>query len=135
MRIIICLDDCNGFLFNNRRQSMDRMVHRDMVEYVSQSSLWMSTYSYKNFTAASDNCHADDAYFDLMQRDDYCFAEDRFILDNLQHADEIIIYRWDRTYPCDVKFPAEILENWNLVERFVFSGYSHDKITREVYRR
>ena len=135
MRIIICLDDRDGFLFNNRRQSMDRMVHRDMVEYVSQNRLWMSNYSYKNFTVASENCHANDAYADLMQSNDYCFAEDRFILDNLQRADEIIIYRWDRTYPSDVKFSAEILENWNLVEKFDFSGYSHEKITREVYRR
>ena len=135
MRVMICLDDRNGLLFHNRRQSLDREIHRDMVQYATPGDLWMKSYSYKGFTAISEKCHADDDFYSLAKDDDSCFVEDSSILSNLQRFNEIVIYRWNRIYPADVQFPIETLRNWNLVEKVDFSGYSHERITREVYRK
>ena len=47
MKIIVCIDDKNGMMFNHRRQSKDREVRRDMLSYIGQHRLWMNEYSRK----------------------------------------------------------------------------------------
>ena len=44
MKIIICLDDDNGMMFNNRRQSRDEKVVKDIIEMTDGHSLWMNDY-------------------------------------------------------------------------------------------
>ena len=39
MKIIACLDDNNGLLFNNRRQSRDRVVIEDILKDCHNSKL------------------------------------------------------------------------------------------------
>lgn len=135
MKIIVCLDDKNGISFNNRRQSQDREVYRDMISLVGIDNLWMSSYSYKNLPSPPENCHVDDNYWEAAMENDFCFVEDKSILSNFQCASDIIIYRWNRVYPADVKLPVDALTGWDLVERVNFPGFSHDLITREVYHR
>lgn len=135
MKVMICLDDHNGLLFNKRRQSLDRKVHQDMVSYVGSKVLWMNAYSYKSFAEASDNCRVDDNYWEMAKEEDFCFAEDGTIESNLHRISEIVIYRWNRVYPSDVKFRIDMLKDWNLIETVSFAGNSHEQITREVYRR
>lgn len=48
-------------------------------------------------------------------------------------AEELVLYRWNRSYPGDVTFPWP-LTGWKLVETADFPGTSHEKITEEVYR-
>ena len=47
---------------------------------------------------------------------------------------EIVLYKWNRDYPADVIFEVD-LSKWRLEERKDFSGYSHEKITKEIYNR
>ncbi len=47
MKIIVCIDDKNGMMFNHRRQSKDREVRRDMLSYIGHHRLWMNEYSRK----------------------------------------------------------------------------------------
>lgn len=135
MKIIMCLDNNNGILFNHRRQSKDCEVHRDMVAYAGNANLWMSEYSYKSFTVFYENCHVDDHFWELAHEGDLCFIEDGLAPSNIQRISEIIVYRWNRVYPSDVKFPQELLSEWKLVDCVNFSGRSHERITREVYRK
>jgi len=49
-------------------------------------------------------------------------------------TEQFIIYRWNRRYPSDLKFSVPLAEHgWHLQLSQDFKGYSHDKITKEVY--
>ena len=50
MNVIICLDQNNGMLFNNRRQSRDRIVRKNILEYINGAKLYMDEYSFKQFS-------------------------------------------------------------------------------------
>ena len=52
MNVILCLDDNNGMLFNNRRQSRDEKVIEKILEITKNKRLWVNKYSYSLF---SDN--------------------------------------------------------------------------------
>lgn len=47
---------------------------------------------------------------------------------------EILVYRWDKKYPADEFCPIDF-SKWELVEQKELEGYSHEKITRERYKR
>ena len=51
----------------------------------------------------------------------------------LQKAERIVLYRWNRAYPADVKFTMP--KGFTLKESREFAGSSHEKITREEYTR
>ena len=45
MKVIVCVDDNNGMMFNNRRQSRDRILIEDVVKNVVGGNLLMAPYS------------------------------------------------------------------------------------------
>ena len=47
----------------------------------------------------------------------------------------VIVYKWNRQYPSDMKLDIEPSEGRVLVSSVEFAGYSHEKITKEVYSR
>ena len=51
----------------------------------------------------------------------------------LAAAETIVLYRWNRAYPADVKFTMP--QGFALKESRDFAGSSHEKITREEYIR
>ena len=48
--------------------------------------------------------------------------------------DEIVLYHWNRVYPADYYFDID-LHGWTLADQKEFKGFSHDKITREIWTR
>ena len=46
---IVCLDQKNGMYFNERRQSRDRYVIRDIVEMTKDAVLHINSYSKELF--------------------------------------------------------------------------------------
>jgi hypothetical protein len=46
---------------------------------------------------------------------------------------EIIVYKWNRVYPADVEF--EMPAGFVLESSTDFTGFSHEQITKEIYRR
>ena len=44
MIAIVCLDENNGMFFNERRQSKDRYVIRDIVHMVENNTLYIKEY-------------------------------------------------------------------------------------------
>jgi len=50
-----------------------------------------------------------------------------------EQIEQFIIYRWNRVYPTDVS--VEIGTEWKLTETEEFPGFSHEKITKEIYCR
>ena len=45
MTVYIAIDDANGMLFNNRRQSQDRIMRENMLRDCANSTLWIAEYS------------------------------------------------------------------------------------------
>ena len=132
MKLILCLDDRDGMLFNRRRQSKDKAVCADILEMTAGSKLWMNGYSASQFTP--ERIIVDEAFLEKAGERDYCFLENADISAYADKVSRVIIYRWNREYPADVRFPAELFkQRWKKVSRDDFPGNSHECITREVY--
>ena len=133
MRLIVCLDDRDGMTFLCRRQSQDALLRQDMLAYVDGQGLWMNSYSAAQF---GNDCNISVSEQPGEHTEGgYCFVENLPVSAFLP-AEELVIYRWNRHYPSDKKFPlAQALEGMQLVSTVEFAGSSHEIITREVYKR
>ena len=134
MKIIVCLDDNNGMLFNKRRQSSDRVVTEKICDLVKNEKLWIDTYSSKLFATQQGSVIVDDSYAQKAETGDFCFVEQGDVQAIANVAEEIIVFRWNRRYPADIYFPGNCLSARKKVMTEAFSGYSHEEITMEVYR-
>ena len=46
MIAIVCIDDNGGMMFNNRRQSRDKLLTEKIIDISKESKLWICEYSY-----------------------------------------------------------------------------------------
>lgn len=128
MKLIVCLDDKNGMLFNKRRQSRDKILIENVLELCKGEQLYTNEYSAALFPEKSvEVCENADEI-----KNGFVFAEN-FMVDE-DKIQEIIIYKWNRVYPADTFFNIS-LDSWRLAETVDFVGSSHEKITRERYVR
>ena len=131
MNVIICLDQNNGMLFNNRRQSRDRIVRKNILEYINGAKLYMDEYSFKQFSEEkADNIIVDNNLENATEHD-FCFVERQEV--RIEEINKLIVYRCDKIYPADKYFNMDDIK-CNLVETLEFQGYSHEKIIREIYQ-
>lgn len=139
LKLICCIDNHGGMMFNHRRQSQDREVRRDILSYVGSGVLWMNAYSFKQFCSE----HSDTQYYQIHVAenfiskagpDDYCFVENAIYLINELDLSEIVLYHWNRDYPSDVSFDLNLC-NWHIIHSKDFCGFSHEKITRKVFKK
>ena len=136
MKVIVCVDDNNGMMFNNRRQSRDRILIEDVVTNIVGGKLLMAPYSEPLFKDSNVDICLSESLLDEAAPEDLCFIEDKALLPYSDRIDELIIYRWNRTYPADMHLdidPAAL--SMKLVSTTEFSGSSHEKITKELYKR
>lgn len=133
MQLIVCVDDDFGMLFHHRRQSQDREVRKKMLELTQESNLWMNYYSQKQFQQeeASHICFDDD-FLSMAQAGEFCFVETDDVTPYEAKIESVILYKWNRRYPSDKKFPLD-LSSWRLQSVTEFIGSSHEKITQEIY--
>ena len=120
MKLIACIADNNGILFNNRRVSRDTVVIQDIIDNTPE--LCLSDYSAKLF----------DGYEIKSSNEPYLFLEED--LKDSDDITEVILYRWNRDYPADVFFNIN-LRKFTLTDTREFAGKSHEKVTREVWIR
>jgi hypothetical protein len=134
MKLAVCLDDRGGMCFGGRRQSKDICQREDLLTLTAPGPLWMSPYSAAQFEMLPDFVKVDEEYLKKAQQDDWCFVEREDVSAVEDSVTQVAIYRWNRHYPSDRKFPTSLFENrWYLVSRREFPGKSHDLITLEVY--
>ena len=134
MILILTIDDRNGLLFNNRRLSRDRALCDHILTMCGDSTLWMNSYSASIFPESAPNIRVSEKFLKKAEIGDYCFVETEDISLALKDAEKVIIYRWNRSYPSDVKFPQDGLKGKSLVSTVEFPGSSHPQITQEVYK-
>ncbi len=132
MKVIICLDDNGGMLFNNRRQSRDKEVLKDIVNNLKGNKIYLSPFSQKLFADYPDSVIADEDFLVEAGENDVCFIENKPLKD-VSGISEITVYKWNRIYPSDLKCDIDF-SLYNLVESVDFKGFSHDKITKETYK-
>jgi hypothetical protein len=114
-------------MFNHRRCSRDRAVIADILSMYPPADLCVSTYSAPLFEGARIVCDSAEAKNSVL------FLEDLPLLPAIDQAQKLIIYRFDRTYPADVRLESP--QGFSLAESSTYSDFSHDKITREVYSK
>lgn len=136
MKVIVCLDDNSGMLFNKRRQSRDVKVLEDMATLADK--LWIGSFSEKLFECEGAQRNivvqiADD-FLNRASKDEYCFVENEKLLPYQEKIEQLIAYKWNRKYPSDFKLDLNLNE-WKLVKTLDFAGNSHEKITKEIYVR
>lgn len=133
MNIILCVDKSNGMLFNNRRQSQDRELISKITEISSAARLLMSPYSAQMFEQ-TDNIISDENFLSLAGTGDFCFIERAQL--PAENIEDIYIFNWNRDYPADEYFTFDLKANgFKRVKKVEFAGYSHKKITLEIFRR
>lgn len=137
MHVMLCLDDKDGMLFHQRRQSQDRVLRRYMLDLCGTHGLWLNAYSAGQFAEQERaRLRIDERFLSLAGEGDYCFVEDRQIEPFLGKIETVILFRWNRIYPADRYFDRLLLTcGWNLRGTEDFSGFSHAKITKEVYEK
>lgn len=134
MKVAVCLDDHQGMMFNHRRQSQDQILRKRLLSLVRRGKLWMDAYSAEQFADVADKIHISDNFLEEAGNGTFCFVEDKDITPYLDKIGEVIIYRWNRSYPGDVFFKLD-LSGWKLESTIDFAGSSHEKITEERYLR
>lgn len=133
MKIMAAVDNDNGLMFNNRRQSSDKALYEHIINEIGGNKLWVSMYSRQLFSGY-DNLEMSQG-IGLAGENDYCFIEDSDIKPYEDKIDTVILYKWNRSYPSDLSFPVDMLKNFKLKSTTDFEGNSHEKITEEVYIR
>lgn len=133
MIVIVAIDNNKGLLFNNRRQSQDRILRNDILDQCNGARLWMNTYSSILFdTSENVDIIVDDDFLQKAATNDFCYVETDTLQDYENQISKIVLYRWNRDYPADLYFEIE-LSNWTMISSTDFVGSSHDKITKEVW--
>lgn len=133
MHIIVCLDDNSGMLFAGRRQSMDKALRKHVLQLAGECRLWMNAYSAKQFAERSGNMTVAEEFLEKAGQGEFCFVENTPLNSCAGKIEDVILYRWNRVYPSDVKFPTALLEGRHLASVTEFPGNSHETITQERY--
>ena len=129
MKVIVCLDQNGGMLFNRRRQSRDARVFEDILRYAD--SVTASPFSEK-LLSAYEVPHTVSEVLASGLNSGYCFIEDIPLLPLKDRITEIIVYRWDKIYPADVTLDLPLAE-FKLLSTEELLGNSHQTIQKETY--
>jgi hypothetical protein len=126
-----------GMMFNHHRQSRDQILKERILEIAKGGKLWMNHYSAKQFSENNaPQINVDDNFMSEAGVGEYCFVEDCDVTPYLRRIEKIILYRWNRRYPSDQIFSVGLSAGgWMLVHTKDFAGFSHEKITEEIYTR
>ena len=105
MNVIICIDENQGMLFNKRRQSKDIKVIEDIASLTKE--LWISPFSEKLFIDEKVKTNLviqvrDNAISHAVEGS-YCFVENEKLIPYQDKIEQLIVYKWNRSYPSDFK--------------------------------
>ena len=134
MTVIVSIEDRGGMLFLKRRVSKDRLLTDDIAKTVGDGVLYVSDFSEELFSESNVSVLCVPNPLDVAGKDDFVFVENMEIKNYTDKIDRLIIYKWNRKYPFDFSLdivPAEC--GFSLSESCNFKGYSHEKITKEIY--
>lgn len=132
MIVAACVEDRGGMRFNGRRVSRDRAQLSDLLDFCG-GTLRAAPCSGDLF-AGQPGVLLSEGFLDRAGPGEVCFLEDRPVDAFADRVEAVVLYRWNRAYPSDVRFDLD-LSAFLLKERREFPGTSHETITREYYIR
>ena len=136
MKLIVCLDDFGGMLFNNRRQSRDRVLIEDIMLDIVDKKIYILGYSKILFEMHVGRYKIVDDFLSLADTDAICFVENVSVKSLIDKVDSVTVYNWNRVYPRDFVFDIDLKkEGFFMASSYEFEGYSHENIRKEVYKR
>lgn len=135
MIVFLCADKKNGMAFHQRRQSLDRAVRADILAMAAGKPIWMTPYSARQFKESEAVLQVSEVPLCKAGKGALCFVEFPPLVSSLDRIETLVIYRWDRVYPADQWLDLDLKAGFQMVSSCDFSGYSHEKITKEVYQR
>ena len=128
MTIIICLDKNNGYQFGGKRQSADREIRKRILAI--DETIRCDEYTASQFEEDERNrLTISDSYLNTINGT--CFIE-KADISNLKY-DRLVVFWWNRSYPTTKKFT--IPEGFRSVSKENFTGYSHERITMEIFEK
>lgn len=133
MILIVCADDRDGLLFNHRRLSRDAGLCDHILAFCGNRTLWMNSYSASIFPSNANNIRVSENFLEEAGEEALCFVENTDITPFLSQIHTVVIYRWNRSYPADVKLPQMLLSGKTKTRTVEFAGSTHPRITQEVY--
>ena len=136
MFAVVCVDDRGGMMFNDRRVSRDRVVYSDLANTFKGKPIYMCEYSRSLFSGSSAPITVCDGFLEIAGDGDVCFVENRALAPYIDKIEGLVIYRWNRRYPYDMCLDIDIADmSFKLLSSKDLVGYSHEKITKEIYVR
>lgn len=140
IRVIYSLDENNGYLFNNRRQTYDQAVLEHILNNVvdTNTTLWLSDYSkdlFKEFDITTKRLEEIDLAY--TKDNSVVFVENiDFDIETIAKKCiplELIFYKWNKVYPADKKLNLTefYLNNFEVIETKNLIGHTHESILFE----
>ena len=133
--VAVTVDERMGIAFNKRRQSRDRVLISDLMN-TAPGKIYVSEYSLPLFDEYKDRIIVVDDPLAQCPDGGCCFVEMAELMPYINEIDTLIVYNWNRHYPADKTLDID-LENgrFSLASSTEFVGSSHEKITKETYRK
>ncbi len=135
MNVIVCTDIKMGTMFNQRRQSRDKLLCQKVLSFVKDARLILKPYSSVLFEDLDANIMVDENHLKTAKNGDFCFVEGDALLPFEDKIESIILFNWNRDYPSDRKLDIDLPKVWETVYTEDFAGSSHEKITVQIYVR
>lgn len=133
MKLIVCLDERKGMMFNNRRQSRDRVLIDNMIKMIGDDKLYIAPYSESLFENKEIKLKVKKNPLKAAD-ENWCFIENLPVAEYKDEIETVVIYHWNRHYPGDFFFDLE-LDSYSLESSEELVGSSHEKITKEIWNK
>lgn len=130
MKLIICVSNNNGMMFNHRRLSRDSTLTQKILEITNNEGLTIYPYS----EALFNNKEINVIDCPNPQLKGYVFVEEPNRIPKDIMFEEIVLCKWNRDYPADQFFALDMIP-YELISKEEFAGNSHEKITIERYQK
>ena len=125
--LIVCISNNNGMMFNNRRQSRDRLLLEKLCSDFKNERIIIHEYSTLLFNGLNVEIRSS-----IEDEEATFFIENPDIIPTNMTFDKIVIVRWNRDYPADKFFTIDMSE-YTCISSEEFVGKSHDEILIETY--
>ncbi len=130
MKVAVCIDKDGGMMLFGRRLSMDRVL-REKLLCLTDGQLFVNDFTADQFDN-KERLFISEDFLDSAGEDDLCFVEN--VKFDINKVKELYIFNWNRRYPSDVTFDYD-LSAFKKTKTEKFEGYSHPKISLEIYTR
>ncbi|MDD3347738.1 ribonuclease Z [Oscillibacter sp.] len=135
MIVAVCVGNENGVAFNGRRLSRDRAQQADLLALCGEGRLWVDAFSAPLFADHAERLRVSADFLEQAGEKEICFVENRPLRPFLHRMEGLVLYRWNRAYPSDVRLDVDVEADFVLTQQRDFPGSSHRRITREIYKR